>query len=472
LNNLEYEVLKFIKQNNLLIKDETPIVAVSGGIDSVCLLYVVESLKKSLNIKDPIVAHFNHKLRGKESSREEEFVKKISHGLGLRFITQAVSIKELARVEKTSIQQTARKYRLKFLEEVSSKYKNSKILTGHNKDDLAETTLMWVTRGTGLKGAVGILPKRGNFVRPLLNITREDIKDYTSKKGIIHIEDSSNSKLDYIRNRFRHEVVPLIEATCYPKAKDNIARFSSLIKDDLIYLENKAHKVFETITSTDVHGNINIQISNIVNIPRAIKTRVIRFMIKEKLGNLENISLSHIESIIELIEKKDDGNKIITLPKNIEAIKSYNKLIIRKTKSEKNKLKDSSKEYILNFPGTTTIEDLNIKIDLEVLPGGKSAETYKQIDPYLSFLNMDNINFPLRIRLPKKGDKFNPLGSKGTKKLSDFFIDNKVSVDERWKTPLLCDEKNIIWICGYRMSEKYRVSIRSNNVLMAKLIWI
>lgn len=472
MNNLEYEVLKFIKQNHLINKDETPIVGVSGGIDSVCLLYVIESLKKSLKTKDAIVAHFNHKLRGEESDREEQFVKKIAHGLGLRFITQAVSIKELARVEKASIQQTARKYRLKFLEEIASKYKKSKILTGHNKDDLAETTLMWVTRGTGLKGAVGILPRRGIYVRPLLNTTREEIKDYTSKKGVIHIEDSSNDKLDYVRNRFRHEIVPLIESTCYPKAKDNIARFSSLIKDDLIYLENRAYKVFETISSNDVHGNISVQISNIIKIPRAIKTRVIRFMIKEKLGNLENISLNHIEKIIELIENDDKGKKIITLPKKIEAIKSYNKLIIRKSKKDVQKSKESSKEYILNFPGTTTIEDLNIKIDLEVLAGGKSVETYKQIDPYLSFLNMDNVKFPLKIRLPQKGDKFNPLGSKGSKKLSDFFIDNKISVDERWKTPLLCDEKNIVWICGQRISEKYRVSIQSKNVLMAKLIWI
>ena len=153
MKELEIKVLRFVRREGLLEAGERPLVAVSGGMDSITTLYVIYSLCPLLKLPMPVVAHVNHKLRGAESDRDQEFVKKIADDLGLEFVTKSFNIRDLAKDEKRSIQETARKYRLRFLEDTAKKFGCSKIVTGHNADDLAETVLMWIARGSGLKGA-------------------------------------------------------------------------------------------------------------------------------------------------------------------------------------------------------------------------------------------------------------------------------------------------------------------------------
>lgn len=471
MNNFEKKIFNFIKENNLILQNETPLVAVSGGIDSMVLLNVLINLKDNLEINTPIAAHLNHLLRNEESDRDENFVKEMCKSLKIKFVSQKIHIREIAEVEKNSIQQTARKYRLMFLEEAAKELKCDKILTGHNRNDLSETTLMWICRGTGMKGAAGILPQRGTYIRPLLCVSRKEILNYASEKGILNIEDSSNEKLDYIRNRFRNEIIPSIEKDCYPNVSENIARFAELIKEDLIYIEKKSKRMFDTLCNNE-NNQITIDINKLLSSPKAISSRIIRYMIKEASGTLTNISQKNIEDILEIAKESTftGEKKQITLSHNIEVIKTYSKLIVRKYK--KVDIKKTEGEFLLKYPGTTIIKELGFKVDIEILPGKILTKTYKLNDSYIAFINLDKINFPLKIRLPKKGDKFSPLGTLGTKKISDFFIDNKINIDERWNIPLLTDEKNIIWVIGHRISELYRISVQSDNVLMIKVTWI
>lgn len=475
MRDTQLKILDFIRKEKLIQKGERVLVGVSGGIDSVVLLYTLCDLAIMLEAPMPAVAHVNHMLRGKESDRDEEFVKGLAEDLRIQFVSERFDIKTLAENEKKTTQETARKYRLRFLEQAAEKLSCQKIATGHNEDDLAETTLMWITRGAGLKGASGILPKRGKFIRPLLCCDRKEISLLAEDKGIIHVEDSSNAKTDYIRNIFRHEIIPLIEEKCYSSAKKNMARFASLIKDDMEYLEYVAGQISEkAVYPLSQKFESVVEVQKLNELHPAIKKRLIRNMIREVSGNLENVTSQHIDSVIDLCSKADGGRRRINLPGELEAIKTYSKLMIRPILKDTKSLElKPGSEYPLNYPGSTAIETLELKVDTELLPGGRSVEKYHFDDPYIAFFNFDRISLPLKLRLPKQGDVFTPYGSKGSKKISDFFIDSKISADERWTIPLLTDSTGeIIWVCGYRTSELYRLDYTVKNVLMVKVSWL
>jgi tRNA(Ile)-lysidine synthase len=472
LKEFENKTLDFIKKNELIDKHDQLMVAVSGGIDSVVLVYTLARLSERLGTRLPIVAHVNHKLRTEESDRDEKFVKKIADDLGLHFISESFEIKIIAKREKKSIQETARKYRLRYLEEMALKLGCNKIATGHNQDDLAETTLMWIARGAGLKGASGIVPKRGKFIRPLLACSRQEISSYAEQKGLIHVEDSSNSSLDYIRNVIRHQVLPLIEKKCYPGAKKNIARFSELLRQDSDYLDDKSYEIMKNLTIlSNSNLEISIDIDDIIGLHSSFRGRVIRQMINEVYGKLENIGFHHVEKILDLCAKREGGLRKLSIPGEIEVVRSYSKLTIRPYKEAK-KTKNKKEEFQVQYPGTTIIEEMGIRLDVSLLPGGLAVNRYTFEDPYIAFLNFDKIVFPLKIRKPRQGDSFTPLGSSGTKKLSDYFIDSKISSEERWHIPLLLDAENIIWISGYRINDTYRINPSCKNVLMVKVSWL
>jgi len=473
LKELEIKVLKFVRKEGLLEAGERPLVAVSGGMDSITALHVIYDLCPLLKIPMPVVAHVNHKLRGAESERDQEFVKGIAEGLGLEFATKSFNIRDLAKDEKRSIQETARKYRLKFLEDTAKKFGCSKIVTGHNADDLAETVLMWITRGSGLKGASGILPKRGNFVRPLLCCSRREIAFFAEKRGLIHVEDSSNSKLDYVRNVIRKEVLPMLETKCYTSARKNLVRFATLAKNDLNYLEKVAEeKLLDLVGSLGDNKELSVDVDMLAELHPSIRSRVIRNMIRHVAGTLDNVSQLHIEKIIELCEQKEGGRRRLSIPGGYEAIKTYYRLLIRPALRVDNTAQKKDGEFILNYPGTTTIDELGLRLDINILAGGTAIEKYHFDDPYITFINADKVNLPLKVRLPKQGDTFIPFGSTGTKKLSDFFIDSKIPSDERWSIPILSDEKDIVWIIGKRISDLYRIDFMCKNVLMIKASWL
>jgi tRNA(Ile)-lysidine synthase len=195
-------------------------------------------------------------------------------------------------------------------------------------------------------------------------------------------------------------------------------------------------------------------------------------MIRHVVGNLENVSQLHIEKIMELCEQKEGGRRRLSIPGGYEAIKTYYRLLVRPSLKIDNITVKKDGEFLVNYPGATTMDELGLRIDINLLPGGTAVEKYHFDDPYITFINADKVNLPLKVRLPKQGDTFIPLGSTGTKKLSDFFIDNKIPSDERWNIPVLTDEKEIIWVVGRRINELYRINFTCKNVLMIKASWL
>jgi len=454
-------VYNFIESNNLIPKNSHILVAVSGGIDSVTLLDILVNLQKKSFINKISIAHFDHKLREAESTRDLEFVKNLAKQYNLDFYFESSSIKKLAKSNKLSIQECARLYRLDFLERIAIKIKANLIATGHNKDDQAETCFMWLCRGTSLNGLKGIPVKRGKYIRPILNLTRQEINKYSVSNKLIYVEDSSNSKLDYIRNYIRNKIFPMMQENCYPNIKENIVKFSNIIKDDIDFLELTSKK-YEKKYLKDILFGKEISLNIFNKFHNAIKTRIIKnALLSISNNNLKNISQKNILDIIKLT-KSNDGSKTLNLPSNIIAKRTYNTLII--TKQTKQSIYNSF-EYDIIFPGVTLLEEFALTITTSLMPGLNEIDNYNLSKTGFAYFNYEKIEFPLKIRLAKQGDKFKPLGSTGYKKLSDFFIDNKIPAEKRWLTPVITSNENLIWILGYRIDEDYKVNYSSKNVL-------
>lgn len=457
-----HNIYNFIISEKLILPKDSILVAVSGGIDSVSLLDVLFKLKEKLLIKKLSVAHFNHKLRNEESKRDEVFVKNLAESYKLDFFTEESNIKELSKSSKLSVQESARNYRLDFLERIAVKSNSNYIATGHNSDDLAETSLMWLFRGTSLDGIKGIPVRRGKFIRPLLLTSRKDIKEYVSNNKLLYVEDSSNSKNDYTRNYIRNSLFPIIEENIYKNAKENISKFANSIKDDVDYLEKITARYEKKYVKDVLFGKI-IDLNSFSKIHISIQKRLIKNMIRYISNNeTKNISSTHINDIIKLGTLSSSGSKSINLPNDLTASRIYKNLKISKT----SKISVPPKsEYELNFPGVTVIDEYALTITCSVLPGGKEIENYNLSKKGFAYFDLEKIKFPLKIRLAEHGDKFCPLGTIGEQKLSDFFIDKKIPADIRWITPVIVAEKDIIWLLSHRINENYKVSYSSKNVL-------
>lgn len=466
------KVYEFIKKESLIVPGEKLILAVSGGSDSVALLHSIYHLKEKLKIKKIIIAHMNHLLRGKESDRDENFVKKLAGFFKLEIEISKLDIKKMALLDinrKESIESVAHKYRMIFLKDVANKYKASKILTAHNKNDLAETILMWLSRGTGILGAKGILPINGNIVRPLLDMSKKEIMDYVKKNKIVFVKDSSNDKLDYTRNAFRHNVLPEIEKV-YSGVVNNLSKFSKIIRLDDDYLDNEADKIYKTEIKQVNENTFFLPISIFKIYHKSLLNRIIiKIFNKLVKQNRNALSYYHVNSIYELLEKT--GEKEINFPMGIKVKKDSTGFFIGETvkvfKIDTENYED--KILKLQVPGKAVLNDFGLEIDIKLVQNTSSIQAKIKDNKNLMFLNYEKIMLPLYVRKVQQGDKFKPLGAPGTKKLSDYFTDKKIPPSKRWNKLLIEDRKQVLGILEDTIDEKYRVDEKSKILLRIKI---
>ena len=425
--------------NNLLNKNDTLVVGVSGGPDSMCLLSMLLKLKDKYNLKI-ICAHVNHKVR-KESDDEKTFVE--NYALKSNIIFEYTELE----YEDGFSEDIARKKRYKFFDELLSKYNAKYLLTAHHGDDEIETIMMRIVRGSNLKGYVGIskISDNGKYkiIRPLLYLNKEEIIKYLDDNRIKYVVDKSNTDEKYTRNRFRKHLLPFLK-----REESNVhlkfLKFSEALEKNNNYikrvLENKIDKI--------VHNNI-IDIDELLKEDEYIQEKIIEYIIENiQKDYIFNISDEQLKNIMNLLHNK--GNKEINLANNFIARVSYNKLYIEKKKEVE------EYNYILD-KDITILNKYNFRfIDSS---NSKSNNVIR--------LNSKDIKLPLIVRTKKDGDKIKVKNLNGTKKVKDIFIDSKMDYIERCEYPIVCDSKNdIIWIPGIKksifdkeISEKYDIII-------------
>lgn len=451
-----------ISKYELIEKGDKIVVGVSGGHDSMTLLYVLKSLRKEMEFTIYAV-HINHGIRGIEADGDEQYVRDICKKLNIPFYSHKANMDEYAKKHKLTSEEAGRHIRYSFFRKVIKEIDGNKIAVAHNKNDQAETLLMRFMRGTGVDGLRGMEYKNGNIIRPLLDLSRDDIEKYCDDNNIVPRIDKTNFETIYGRNKVRLELIPYIQKEFNSAIIDTLFRTSNIMKDDSDFLMEYTQKTYKELLQSESKSSISLNIERFDCLHKSIKTRVIRLAVEKLCGNLKGLEKKHINYITNLIESKKTGKKI-NLVNNIVVEISYDKLILE-INEKKN---DIGYNYILNMDGITYIEEINSSIKSTVQSSDDINIEYN--NRFKKYFDYDKIENEIYIRNRRNGDRFTPIGMNGSKKLKDFFIDEKIPRDKRETNPLIIDGDNILWVVGLRVSEKYKVNTNTKNILTLEYI--
>ncbi len=455
---MRQKIINIINEHNLIEEHDKIVVGVSGGPDSMALLYILKDIKEELDFSI-YIAHVNHGIRKEEADADEAYVKKICQKLSLPFYSTKVNMDKYAIENKLTSEEAGRAIRYDFFNKILYDVGGGKIAVAHNKNDQAETLLMRFFRGTGLEGLRGMEYKNMNIVRPLLDSSREEIEDFCKENNIEARIDRTNLEPIYGRNRTRLEVIPYIIKNYNKGIVDTLKRTARLAQMDSEFILGFVESRFNNLVVEESLASIVLCIDKLNTEHYSIKSRIIRRSIERINGNIKGIEEKHINNIISLIEENATG-KSINITNNIVVKTSYGNLIIEKEK----KSDINSFSYHFNIGDTVTIYELGSTITSNIVP--ITDVDIKKTNRFIKFFDYDRIKGGLYIRNRKDGDRFTPLGMDGSKKLKDFFIDKKIPRDKRDLIPIIEDSEEIIWVIGYRISESYKVNSNTSRVLV------
>lgn len=436
------EVYNFIRNDIGLKPDDAVVIGVSGGPDSMALLYIMNEFKEKMGLK-LICAHINHNVR-KESDKEKEDLEKYCKKNNIIF--EYIKIKKWG---DDNFHNEARSIRYNFFEELIENYDAKYLMTAHHGDDLIETILMRIVRGSTLKGYSGFnrIVEKENYtiVRPLMTLTKDEIIEFNEKNNIEYAIDSSNLEDHYTRNRYRHTILPFLK-----KEEINVhkkfMKFSETLLENNNYIDKEAKKVFN-----DVFVNGILDIEYFKTFDKVIQTKIIYSILEKIYGDdLLIIGDIHVELIFNLLNS-NKPNSVVHLPNNVIVIKTYNELSFSYD-DELNTEYEIEIQQIVNLPNGKIIEKITDTID-------NSNNIIR--------LNSREITLPLYVRNRKDGDKMDVKGLNGSKKISDIFIDSKIKPNDRLTWPVVLDSKNtIVWLPGLKKSKLDKKTTEEYDIIL------
>jgi tRNA(Ile)-lysidine synthase len=457
------KVHQTITRFKLLGRGERILIGVSGGADSMALLHALAEIRHEWGIS-LMVAYLDHGLR-REAAEERVFVGKAAADLGLPFVAGKADVGALKRERRLPLQEAAREARYTFLMKAARDAQSDKIALGHTADDQAESVLMRILRGSGARGLSGIPPKRGEiFIRPLIAVGRGEIESYLRQKNISYRDDVSNRNLHFLRNRIRRELLPELE-----KYNPQIRRILVQMADHFRMEEEYWRTWVQERLSTGGHdpgkGILILDIPGLAGLPIPLRLRLFRGAIEKILGHLRGFGFSHFWAI-ENLWQNPAPNKEIRLPNGIRVFKSYEVL---KISFEGEKI--GSFEFAVPGPGIVELRETKERMRFSILKKAEVKISKRAEDSSrIAFLEYDRLHFPLTVRSFRAGDKFQPLGMEGGKKVKDFFMDRKIPLVERRKIPLLFSDDKLLWVGGLRIDHRFRVKPTTRQVLRVEIL--
>lgn len=459
----------------MLKPKDSVVIGVSGGPDSVALLYSLFLIAPRYSLKLG-VAHLNHCLRQNDSDKDAQFVEVLAKKHDLPCYTHREDVRKYRIENKLSLEEAARRVRYSFLNNVSDTMQYNKIAVGHHSDDNAELILMNLFRGSGKQGLSGIPPVRDRkIIRPLIKLSRSEIMDFIVQNKLEYISDASNTDTKYFRNRVRHDLIPLLKTAYNPKISETLNRLSSIIRSEEEWIDDVVYSFFEKAVLDVQENYIILSVTMLNQYHPALQRRVIRMTIEKIKGDLRRIRFVNINSVIGLLSKSSAYGKV-DLPDHIRIRRDQDALYVFK---EKRKLCDISKkfnhsetftfEYQVEKPDSVCIREIGATIKFTEMPMEKVSD-YRYTGQHISFFDKNSLSFPMVVRNFRPGDTFRPLGAGGTQKLKKFFIDKKVPRSERIRCPLLLSRGKIIWVVGHRIDDSVKLMPSTKNVLKVELL--
>lgn len=451
------KITQTIQKYSLIREKEHILVGVSGGPDSVCLLMVLRELAREMKWKIS-VAHFNHMLRGEESDKDEAFVSHLAQSLEFPYVSEKGDVSGYQKEHGGSMEEVARDLRYRFFRAQAEKLSADKIAVGHHAEDQAETVLMRMIRGAGARGLSGILPLREELIiRPLLFVTREEIETYLKENNIDYREDSSNLETDKMRNRIRHELVPLLKERFNPGIVDSLTRNAEIVRDEEAFLQKYTYDVYLESAEESVPAKVVLRKDALRRLEPAIRRRVIRLGVELVKSDLRSLSFSHLEDALDLLEKRVAG-KSLDWPGGIRIVFSYDTVTIT---SDEKKIPEGE-ETTLSVPGEVSFQGKRI---VSVLVDAKEWSRGEEKVKDTIWMDGEKVAPPFLVRSRHPGDRFQPLGMKSEKKLKEFFIDRKIPSDERDHIPLLISEGKIVCLGGVELSETVKITDKTREAI-------
>lgn len=435
----------------MLHSGQRVLVAVSGGPDSMAMLYVLQRLRDEIGIELG-VAHLNHNLRGKESRRDFKFVKERAREGSLEFFGRTLRTETLKKAGAGhGPQAAAREKRLLFLHDAARRFKANRIAMGHTMDDQAETMVMRFMKGSGLAGLSGIWPVRGLLIKPLIEIKRSEVMRFLQEQNIPYIVDSSNLQDSYLRNDIRHHLIPFIEKNYNPSVVESLARTAGVLRHDNEFIEALAGHLGVVLKKTS--REVVLDGERLRELHRSLLSRV--FMASAwALKKNSRINTSHIEACVDLVKSKRP-NSMLTLPDGLYLQREYGRITLTSTPPPSL----TTFDVTLRVPGRTLIKGIGtLKATLLDAP----PAAFKRGAAYF---DLASIKGSLKARSFMAGERITPLGMKGHRKVKNIFIDEKIPPARRTRTPIVYLGDDVLWVAGLRQSEACKVTESTGPIL-------
>lgn len=455
---------EFIKEGG------TVILGVSGGADSVCLLYLMNEYAQREGFKC-IAVHFNHMIRGERADLDEAYVKALCAQMNVRCMVAKANIPELSERAGISEEETGRILRYKAFAK-AAKTMNGIIAVAHHRDDNAETILMNLSRGSNMKGLTGMKPvaelEGCIVVRPLLSCSHEEIIEFLKEEGIDFMEDETNQDYAYARNRIRGVVLPELKKV-NSKATEHIVRAAEEFEKIEAYLTLKTEEAFAEVVSEE-EGNVLIRVEKLMKLEEVIQNRVLYSAIGKATGELKDISQVHVEELADLCTKQS-GRKI-DLPYDCVAVKQYDYVIIQPEEEEDEEGDtfvelDISEENLYEKINETVLEDGTTITMLLINVNDENRNVLMEKNEYTKAFDYDKIKRTVILGKKTSGDVISL--KEGSKSLKKFFIDEKIPAEDRKDILVLKDEKSVLWVVGYRIGENFKITENTRRALLVKI---
>jgi tRNA(Ile)-lysidine synthase len=460
---LDQRVLGFIRQHKLVAEGQTLLVAVSGGQDSVCLLHILYNLQSELGIK-LYVAHLNHQLRGTESDEDARYVAKLAKSLSIPATIEKRDVTSYQKEHGISLEEAAREVRYNFLAEVAAATGADGTAVGHTLNDHIETILLHLVRGTGTRGLRGLQPvtrwraaeRELTVIRPLLEVRREETADYCANRQLQPRQDSTNLSLAPLRNRVRLELLPLLQKYNL-QVIEALRRNAQIAADDIAHLEKEADRLFKKVAVKQ--GEIVIlDRKALTRLSASMQRYVLRLAIEKTAGNLKDIEARHIEELMQALRKP--AGKQISLPYGLIFTIDYDRYLLSKGRAAPPLFPALTGEYSLKIPGKTVISGWRVLASIL-----EPEEPTVEDSEFVAHFDYNQTGEKLMVRPRRGGDRFQPSGMNGTKTVGQFMLDVKIPRAWRGSIPLVTSGDRILWVTGYRIDERVKVTEKTKKVL-------
>ena len=470
-----------IQKQGLLHPDETVVVAVSGGPDSLCLLHVLRQLQGDLGIALH-VAHLDHGLRGEESAADAAFVARLARDWGLPATVEAADVRAVQQVQRLSLEEAARYVRYAFLARVAAAVGTTTVAVGHTADDQVETILIHFLRGAGLAGLRGMLPVQEmavrplradlapseeaaapiRLVRPLLAVTRAEVEAYCAEHGLTPRHDRSNEDESILRNRLRRRLLPALE-TYNPNLRATLLRAAHALADDYAYLQADVARLWPALAQETADA-VAFDLAAWRGLPPALQRHLLREAVARRQGGWQDVGAGHMEKALAVAGKRVGAQ--VMLPGGLRVTRSYTHLIVGRVAAAPVPVDQpllTVEQLPLTVPGVTPLPGSPWQVQARVLE--RTAEELPPPAPYAVTVDFDVVGSDLVLRRRRPGDRFQPLGLGGSQKLQDFFVDHKVQREWRDLVPIVATPCQIVWVVGYRLDARAQVTAATRRLL-------